>query len=482
MNFETKRNLGIDILCCVGVLMLLGLQYMDAVGFSAIPMTSWAAAFPVAVRWFCLSGAALLSAGTGYILCAKKWSSGYFRILIRLVYIYLVCSALGIAMRVFLFDDFISSEELVQTFFRFSATETTKFAGMYFALLIGAPYLNACFHGLRSKRAQLSLMLLLLLVSGLQPMLVIRDFYVLPEWCKGLFPVAAYIGGAFIRKHMKKVNFFPMLLVLLVVLALETVLVTAVSLPAGFLNCTWLDSMASVPSVCIALILLLLFHSRRSGLSSAHLFFAGAAAGALISLLLGDLMIDAALPAVIERTTDPAQQLHYGWFVVPVVFILGCVGGLVLQSPLLIVNSYLHSKDGEDEYEDEEDPRPRRRSSSPEVVVPKQTHTKPVQKKRNDMRHTISVPVSEPEITVRLTQPSSDKPVGVHETILPDLPQEDEDVPIYQGKHFSEPAPEEEPEVKVYTPPTRSLPQPADRDTKAYVPRHAAPDNRRDPS
>ena len=350
---------------------------------------------------------------------------------------------------------------------------------MYFALLIGAPYLNACFHGLKSKKAQLSLLLLLLLMSGLQPMLYIRDFYVLPEWCKGLFPVAAYIGGAFIRKHMKKVNFVPMLLVLLVVLALETVLVTAVSVPVGFLNCTWLDSMASVPSVCIALMLLLLFHSRKSGLSSAHLFFAGAAAGALISLLLGDLMIDAALPAVIERTSDPVQQLHYGWFVVPVVFILGCVAGLVLQSPLLIINSYLHSKDGEDEYDDEEDPRPRRRKNSPEVVVPQRTHTKPAQKKRSDTRHTISVPVSVPEITVHLTQPSSDKPAGVHETLLPELPKEDEDVPVYQGKHFAEPA-QEEAEVKVYTPPTRSLPQPPDRDTKVYVPRHAAPDRRND--
>ena len=481
MNIETKRNLGIDILCCVGVLMLLGLQYMDAVGFETMPLETWGAAFPIAIRWFCLSGAALLSAGTGYILCAKKWTPGYFRILIRLLYIYLVCSALGIAMRVYLFNDFLSIEELIQTFFRFSATETTRFAGMYFALLIGAPYLNACFHGLKSRKAQLSLLALLLLVSGLQPMLYVRDFYVLPEWCKGLFPVAAYIGGAFIRKHMKKINFVPMLIVLLIVLALETVIVTTLSLSAGALNCTWLDSMATVPSISIALMLLLLFHSRKSGLSSAHLFFAGAAAGALVSLLLGDLMIDAALPAVIERTSDPVQQLHYGWFIVPVVFILGCVAGLVLQSPLLIVNSYLHSKDGEDEYEDEDEPRPSRRNSRPDVVVPGQTHTTPAPKKRSSSLHSISVPVSEPEVKVRLTQPSMDKPAGVHETILPSLPEEDEDVPVYRGKYFAEEPKAEEPDaVRVYTPPTRSLPQPPDRDTKVYVPKHAAsPDDRR---
>ena len=477
MNFVNKRNLGIDILCCVGMLMLLGLQYMDAVNFSVMPMESWKMAVPVAVRWLCLSGAALLSAGTGYVLCAKKWSPGYFRILIRLTYIYLVCSGLGIAMRVNMFDDFLSFEELIQTFLRFSATETTRFAGMYFALLIGAPYMNAAFHGLKSRKAQFSLFVLLLLVSGLQPMLCVGDFYVLPEWCKGLFPAAAYFGGAYIRKYMKSVSFVPMLLVMAVVLGLETVIVTTLSISVGGLNCTWLDSMASVPSICIALILLLLFHSKKSGQSSAHLFFAGATVGALPALLLGDLMIDAAMPAVIERVSEPEQQLEYGLFVVPVVFILGCVGGLVIQSPLLIVNSWLHSSDAEEEYEEEETPRSRQRSN-PEVVVPKQTHTRPAQQKRSDPRHTISVPVSEPEITVRLTQPSMDKPQGVHETILPEMPQENS----YQGKHFYvEPPAAEADAVKVYTPPTRALPQPADRDMKVYTPKHSIDSGRRKP-
>ena len=161
MNFVNKRNLGIDILCCVGVLMLLALQYMEAAGFRTMPFTSWSTALPVMIRWFCLSGAALLSAGTGYILCAKKWSTGYFKILIRLVYIYLVCSALGLVMRVFLFNDFIDGTDILRTIFSFSATETSRFAGMYFALLIAAPYLNACFHGLKSRRAQFSLLAML---------------------------------------------------------------------------------------------------------------------------------------------------------------------------------------------------------------------------------------------------------------------------------------------------------------------------------
>ncbi|MCR5717822.1 MAG: hypothetical protein K6F80_02150 [Oscillospiraceae bacterium] len=471
MNFVNKRNLGIDILCCVGVLMLLALQYMEAAGFRTMPFTSWSTALPVMIRWFCLSGAALLSAGTGYILCAKKWSTGYFKILIRLVYIYLVCSALGLVMRVFLFNDFIDGTDILRTIFSFSATETSRFAGMYFALLIAAPYLNACFHGLKSRRAQFSLLAMLLLAAGLQPMLYVSGDYLLPEWCKYLFPIACYIGGAYIRKNMKEHSFGLMFSAMLLLLLLETITVTGQSVPVGTLNCTWLDSMASLPSLGIGLLMLLLFHSKKNGMGSAHLFFAGAAAGALCSLQLGDLMIDAALPAVVERTPTTEGQLAYGFFIVPVVFVLGCVFGLVLQSPLFLINTYLYGTEGEEEYDDDdEDSRPRRRKR-PEVVVPRRTHTQPSRTEHNSSRHTISVPVSEPELKVRLTQPSMDVPAGIHETDMPE--PEPEPKPAYRGKYFAEP---EEPEgVRVYQPPNRSLPQPQDRDMKVYVPKHAAP-------
>ena len=464
MNFVNKRNLGIDILCCIGVLMLLALQYMEAAGFHSMPIVSWSAAMPIMIRWFCLSGAAILCAGTGYILCAKKWSAGYFRILIRLVYIYLVCSALGLVMRVFLFDDIISNEEILQTFLRFSATETTRFAGMYFAILVAAPYLNACFHGLKSRKAQFSLLALLLLAAGLQPMLTISGEYLLPEWWKGLFPLACYIGGAFVRKNVRNRSFGLMFSALLLLILLETITVTGLSVRARGLDCTWLDSMSALPSLGIGLLMLLLFHSKKNGMSSAHLFFAGTSAGALCSLLLGDLMIDAAMPAVVERAPTVNGQLGYGFFIVPVVFILGCVFGLVLQAPLFLINTYLYGEEGEEEYE-EEDTAPRsRRRKDPEVVVPRRTHTNPAARKPSDPRHTISVPVSEPERRVRLTQPSYDKPAGVHETHLPEP-----EAPAYRGKYFAEP--EESDTVKVYRP-AHSAEEP---DAKVYVPKHAAP-------
>ena len=58
------RNLGTDMLCCLGVIMLLGLQYLAASGFPPAAAESPGIALPIAARWFCLSGAMLLAAGT----------------------------------------------------------------------------------------------------------------------------------------------------------------------------------------------------------------------------------------------------------------------------------------------------------------------------------------------------------------------------------------------------------------------------------
>ena len=126
---DKKRNLGIDILCCIGVMLLLGLQYMDAVGFPMEPVTGQSAT-GVFIRWFCLSGASVLCAGTGYVLSTKRFTAGYFRILIRLVYVYLVCSFLALAIRVALLGDLLTTAEAFQAVISFSATQTSRFAGM----------------------------------------------------------------------------------------------------------------------------------------------------------------------------------------------------------------------------------------------------------------------------------------------------------------------------------------------------------------
>ena len=424
MSTEKSRNLGIDILCCFGVMLLLGLQYIKNIGYFAEPIISWAAAAPIAGRWLCLSGAMVLSAGTGYILGGKKFSMGYFRIFIRLVYVYIVCGLCAIGLRLTFLHEELSLEDIVQSFLQFTTTETGKFAGMYFGILLAAPFINAALYGLPNRQARFFFLCLTAAFGTLQPILLINGIYLLPEWCKGLFPVAAYIGGAYLKRYMKRRHVLPLLLILFVTLAVETVLVTTLSLPSGTLSCPWLDSMATLPCLGIALCLLGLFHSKKDGKGSVHRFFAGAAGGALAALLLGDPLLSLLMPSLLERFPDIEMRFWGGCIVIPLLFTLCCVMGLILQLPLLGIRSFFENAEVEED--EEERPEKKRHKDRSDVSMPERVHTRP-STSAGSSRHSIRVAVSEPKSKVRLTQPAEELPPGQYASELPErFPQDAE--------------------------------------------------------
>ncbi len=470
---EKTRNLGVDILCCLGAILLLGLQYFDCIGFSDAPVNHFLAALPIAARWFCLSGAMLLAAGTGYVLSTRTYTNGHFKILFRLLYVYLACSAAGLLIRMFLLQEPFTWQTALQSLFDFTSTETSRFAGMYFALLIAAPFLNAAFHGLKHRQARQAFLVVAALVSTLQPTLYFGGIYILPTWCKGLFPIAAYIGGAYIRRYSKRKDWLSLLIFMLSLCIAQTVVVLSVSMAEGVLYCPWLDSMASLPCLCIAMCLLSLFRSRKEGNRAVHRFFGGAAGAALGALLIADPLLDCLLPALQERFPSLEIALLAGLAVVPMTFILCCGISLLLQLPFLLIRQGIRGGGVEEEteeteeteaseeteaaaeeaveteeaeaveappvettqkifvsrteaeaaaayeedaYEEEDDAAYEEISTVPQEPV--EVHTAkfpaPVLPKTppSNSRHTIAVPIPPTEQVVRLTQPAEELPIG----------------------------------------------------------------------
>ncbi len=451
---EKTRNLGIDLLCCLGVMMLLGIQYISDTGFPQAPIQGYMAALPIAARWFCLAGASLLAACMGYILSVKKFTGSYFRILIRPVYIYLLGTFCAVAIRHVLLREEIGLRAMLESFCSFSATSGGRIVGMYLALLLAAPFVNAAFHGLKKRHARQAFLAITAAVSTLQPMLFIGDFYLIPEWCKGLFPLAAYIGGAYLRRYSKRRDFISLLIFLISLCLAQTVIVLSISMANGIMYCPWLDSMASLPSLCIALSLVGMLRSQKEGNRVIHRFMACGAGGALMALLVGEPFLDCLTPALVERFPELSMRLIAGWVVVPVTFIVCCTLGMMLQGPLFLIRAGLRGEeDSEDEEEEEEaanseESAPEETSSQPEesanlddededdayeedfeptegtpetTMLPQSTPVQPVPYAgETNPRHTISVPVAHPQTQVKLTQPPAEKPIGVHEVELPE--------------------------------------------------------------
>lgn len=350
------RFLCADALCCLGVMLLLGLQYISETGFTESVITYQSAPF-IAMRWFCLSGAMLLAGCVGYVKSSQKFSLRSFRPLLRLSYIYLIATLCALFLKKFLFEQELSLDVILQTLRLFSATDTAKFLGMYFALLLASPFLGASFQKLQSRNARLAFVIVTAGVSTLQPMLILSSGeYLLPEWCKMLAPIAGFAGGAYIREYARYHSRILWLFLLLLAWGGQTACVTYICTDRGILYYPQFDSMASLLSLLTAMLTLALFHSPERGESGRHSFFAGASGGALIALMLGDVMLDFLMPSIRENFPDLELLLIVGFFAVPVVFILSCTLGLFLQIPVFIVKAIAGESDRESDDESTEDP------------------------------------------------------------------------------------------------------------------------------
>lgn len=457
------HNLGIDLLCCLGAMMLLGLSYFDVMGFAQQPVDSYMAALPIAARWFCLSGALLLAGCMGFVMSGRKFSASYFKIFIRLIYIYLIGSAFSLLIRSFLLQETLTAVQIVQEFFSFGTSFLSPVVGMYFLLLLAAPFINAAFHDLGHRRPRQVFLVITAVFGTLQPILQFGGVTVFPAWCLTLAPIAAYIGGAYIKRYLKRRRDIVLMIIFLIaILACQTAVVLALSMAKGELYCPWLDSMAALPTLCIALCLVGIFRSKRQGESVGHRFFGGAAGGMLLAMMLGDPLLRCLLPALEERFPDVSIRLWAGFGVVPILFILCTAVGLMLQFPLLairnaIISYRLSAYELEEEETTEEDTDESAAADDEipnemddeetaaaayelesndaddeeeETVVQKTvslplSYTQPLpQASENSSRHTITVPVVQPGMTVKLTQPPAEKPIGVHEVKLPERPIE----------------------------------------------------------
>ncbi len=362
---EKTRNLGIDILCCLAGIMLLGVCLFDQIGLEQITITGYSGALPIAVRWFCMSGAMLLAACAGYVLSVRKYAASHFKTVGRLLYIYLVGTAVVFAARRFLIGEEMTPMQMFQELLGFSASSTSHITGMYFLLMLAAPFLNTAFQGLKSRSARMTFVVIPAIFGTLQPILHFGEITVIPQWCIGLAPIAAYLGGAFIRRYGKARDIVILTIFALLAFAAQVITALMTSLRTGFIDCPWLESMAALPSLLMALCLVGLFHSRHEGSGTAHRFFGGATGGILMGVMIAEPLMRCLMLNIVDSFPIISTRLVAGIVVVPLVFIMCAALSLMLQFPIL-----LRRQASSNAVYEEETPKPRAKKKRPKRTAP----------------------------------------------------------------------------------------------------------------
>lgn len=190
-----KRQPGLDLVRCVGLLFVVSVHQFLYNGFYYQPQTGvlmWAAN---SCRWlvYCCNGIFMML--TGYLKCEKKFSKDYYKSLIPILIGYFFCCVIIFPLQYLLLVEKPPLSEWFDKLVGFG--NYAWYVEMYIGLLLISPGINLMLENIKSKKG-------LYLAAGvlffLTAMCSITSWNIVPDYWQSLYPITYYVLGAVIRK------------------------------------------------------------------------------------------------------------------------------------------------------------------------------------------------------------------------------------------------------------------------------------------
>jgi surface polysaccharide O-acyltransferase-like enzyme len=229
-----NRSVGIDIIKVCAVFFVISVHFFANTNYYSLPLKLGENLFfQTFLKWFFLICVPLFMMVTGYLQSNKKLSARYYRGLLPLLGGYFFYSIITILVRGSYFNENKHAVQWIYEILTFTAVPIAWYVNMYIGLFLIIPFLNLIFNNLKSKNQRLVLVFTLILMCGLpsffnyMPISVygskINILY-FPNWWQGIYPLAYYFIGCYIKEYKPKINKFLASGLLFVVICAETVL------------------------------------------------------------------------------------------------------------------------------------------------------------------------------------------------------------------------------------------------------------------
>lgn len=203
MNTVKERNLNLDLIRCVALLMVPIMHALDHTGLYDQQLYGAANQFMIAVKTLFTTCIPLYVMLSGYLCNRKALSARYYLGLIRILGIYLLCGIACLAFEQLSGRASRSLPEMVSALVNFSCSDYAWYIMMYFGLFLLIPFLNMAYHGLKSRKQKLVLVATFFALSIL-PSLLNLYFQVYSLWWARLYPLCYYFTGAYFSEYMPK--------------------------------------------------------------------------------------------------------------------------------------------------------------------------------------------------------------------------------------------------------------------------------------
>ena len=169
-----------------------------------MPLQGVGMAVAAAGRMACMTCVPLFMVLTGYLCIERQWSIGYYLKLLPILLSYVLAGCMCMMFSVVWLDTEITLLGVFRRLLDFSAAPYGWYIEMYIGLFMLSPFLNAAWKGL-DDRGRLALVITMLVVSSV-PTVVNAKWKFMPFWWSGIYPLAYYVLGAWLREHPIRLN------------------------------------------------------------------------------------------------------------------------------------------------------------------------------------------------------------------------------------------------------------------------------------
>ena len=198
-----NRNLNLDLIRCVALLMVPIMHSLDHTGLYDQQLYGAANQLMIAVKTLFTTCIPLYVLLSGYLSNRKALSARYYLGLIRILGVYLICGIACLAFEQCSGIAHRSPAEMVSALVNFSCSDYAWYIMMYFGLFLMIPFLNMAYHGLKTQKQKLVLVATFFALSIL-PSLLNLYFQLYSLWWARLYPLCYYFTGAYLSEYMPK--------------------------------------------------------------------------------------------------------------------------------------------------------------------------------------------------------------------------------------------------------------------------------------
>ena len=203
MKTAKERNLNLDLIRCVALLMVPIMHSLDHTGLYDQQLYGAANQSMIAVKTLFTTCIPLYVMLSGFLNSRKSLSARYYLGLIRILGVYLICGIACLAFEQCSGIAHRSPAEMVSALVNFSCCDYAWYIMMYFGLFLMIPFLNMAYHGLTTRKQKLVLVATFLALSVL-PSLLNLYFQLYSLWWTRLYPLCYYFTGAYLSEYMPK--------------------------------------------------------------------------------------------------------------------------------------------------------------------------------------------------------------------------------------------------------------------------------------